>query len=175
MSRSIHVTRQSIARARRFRYSDRERRIALLDDLEARHTLKHDMKRAIRQRIGPILSSGAPVTADELAISFDRRNPFARYPAFEDDLRAILQRLPLGVLDGLSSISLSLGTEYQRDQAEEWNEQDRSPKLTVLCRSIERVWFLLHQGQFHSGPATGASAPLSTGVLPVRRTIGQFY
>src|SRR5260221_9096702 len=49
----------------------------------------------------------------------------------------------------------------------------RSPKLTVLCRSTTRVWFLLHRGQFHASPTTGASAPRSTGVLTVRGTPGQ--
>jgi len=124
MSRSRHVTRQSIARARRFRYSDRERRIALLDDLEARYLRKRRMKWAMRQKLGPVQFLGAPVTADEVVINFDRRNPFARYPASEADLRAILNGLPSGVLDGLNGIALGLGTEYQRDQAEEWNKQD---------------------------------------------------
>ena len=124
MSRSIHVTRQSIARARRFRYSSRERRAALLDDLEARHAHKRRMKWAMRQQLGPVQFPGAPVTADEVAISFDHRNPFARFPASEADMRAVLGRLPSGVLDGLNGISLSLGLEYQRDQAEEWHEQD---------------------------------------------------
>ena len=82
------------------------------------------MKWAMRQKLGPVQFPGVPVTADEVAISFDRRNPFARYPASEADLRAVLGRLPLGVLDGLNGISLSLGMEYQRDQAEEWDEQD---------------------------------------------------
>jgi tetratricopeptide (TPR) repeat protein len=82
------------------------------------------MKWAMRQKLGPAQCLGAPVATDEVAITFDRRNPFARYPASEDDLRAVLRRLPLGVLDGLNGISVSLGAEYQRDKAEEWNEQD---------------------------------------------------
>jgi hypothetical protein len=124
MSRSIHVTRQYIARARRFRYANRDKRAALLDDLEARHLRKRRMKWAMRQKLGPVQFPGAPVTADEVATSFDRRNPFARYPVSEADLRAILSRLPLDVLDGLNGISFSLGAEYQRDQAVEWDEQD---------------------------------------------------
>jgi len=40
----------------------------------------------------------------------------------------------------------------------------RSPESTVLCRSIERIWFLLHQGQFHHGLTAIARACLSTGV-----------
>jgi tetratricopeptide (TPR) repeat protein len=124
MSRSIHVTRQAIARAHRFCYANRERRAALLAALETRYARKRRMKLAIRQKLGPMQLPSAPASADEVAISFDRRNPFARYPASDDDLRAILTRLPIGVLDGLNGISLSLGAEYQRDQAEEWNEQD---------------------------------------------------
>jgi tetratricopeptide (TPR) repeat protein len=124
MSRSIHVTRQSIARARQFHYADRERRAALLDDLETRCLRKRRMRWGMRQQLGPIHFPGAPITADEVAISFDHRNPFACFPASEADLRAILSRLPSGVLDGLNGISLSLGAEYQRDRAEEWNEQD---------------------------------------------------
>jgi tetratricopeptide (TPR) repeat protein len=124
MSRSIHVTRQIIACARRFRYANRERHAALLDDLEARHLRKRRMKWAMRQQLSPVQFPGAPVTADEVAVSFDRRNPFTRYPASEADLRAVLGRLPIGAIDGLNGISLSLGGEYQREQAEEWNEQD---------------------------------------------------
>jgi tetratricopeptide (TPR) repeat protein len=106
------------------------------------------MKWAKRQKLSPMLFPGAPVTADGVAITFYRRNPFARYPASEADLRAILSRLPAGVLDGLNSISLSLGTEYQRDKAEEWNEQDpvvgrfgdeRLPG--VYCGLIPGVYF----------------------------------
>jgi tetratricopeptide (TPR) repeat protein len=124
MSRSIHVTRQTIARARRFGYANRDRRAALLDDLETRHARKRRMKWAMRQKVRPALFPGAPVTADEVAISFDRRSPFARYPASEADIRAVLSRLPSGVLDGLNGLSVSLGAEYQRDQAEEWHERD---------------------------------------------------
>src|SRR5262249_10578894 len=51
----------------------------------------------------------------------------------------------------------------------------RPPKLTVLCRSMKRVWFLLHRGQFHLSAPTQASAPLSTGVEAVRRTLGQLF
>src|SRR5262249_51474492 len=50
---------------------------------------------------------------------------------------------------------------------------DRSPKLTVLCRSLGRVWFLLHRGQFHRRPPTAARAGLSTGVLTRRRPAGE--
>ena len=67
------------------------------------------MKWAMRQQLGPVQFPGAPVTADEVAISFDHRNPFARFPASEADMRAVLGRLPSGVLDGLNGISLSLG------------------------------------------------------------------
>jgi tetratricopeptide (TPR) repeat protein len=124
MSRSIHVTRQTIARARRFRYANRERRAALLDDLETRYLRKRRMKWAMRQKLGPVLFPGTPVTSDEVAINFDRRNPFAHYPVTESDLRAILSMLPSGVLDSLNGISLSLGVEYQRDRAKEWPERD---------------------------------------------------
>ena len=68
-------------------------RAALLDDLEARHAHKRRMKWAMRQKLGPVQFPGAPVTADEVAISFDRRNPFARYPVSEADLRAVLEQV----------------------------------------------------------------------------------
>jgi hypothetical protein len=40
----------------------------------------------------------------------------------------------------------------------------RPPEFTVLYRSIERIWFLLHRGQVHQRLAAPASALLSTGV-----------
>src|SRR5260221_14122942 len=49
----------------------------------------------------------------------------------------------------------------------------RPPKLTVLRRSIKRVWFLLHRGQFRTRPVPNARAVLSTGVLTLRRTAGE--
>src|SRR5262249_35059000 len=49
----------------------------------------------------------------------------------------------------------------------------RSPEFTVLCRSGERIWFLLQQGQFHQGCHALASALLSTGVSPLRGTPGE--
>jgi len=48
----------------------------------------------------------------------------------------------------------------------------RSPKLTLVCRSIQGVWSLLHRGQLHARLPLRASACLSTGVLRVRRTGG---
>jgi cytochrome P450 len=57
----------------------------------------------------------------------------------------------------------------------------RSQESGVLCRSIRRLLFLLLSGtwpafrrQFHTSRATAASALCSTGVLTVRRTVGQF-
>ena len=48
----------------------------------------------------------------------------------------------------------------------EWlsNLPDRSPESTVLCRSIQRIWFLFHGRQFHTRFASRASAGGSTGI-----------
>jgi arginine exporter protein ArgO len=53
------------------------------------------------------------------------------------------------------------------------NVLNRSPEITALCRSIERIWFLLQRGQVHLRHQTQASARLSTDVLPLRRTAGE--
>src|SRR5258706_3607499 len=48
-------------------------------------------------------------------------------------------------------------------------QNNRPPEFTVLCRSVERIWFLLRRGQFHLSRSTQASAVLSTGVSTLRR------
>jgi hypothetical protein len=53
-------------------------------------------------------------------------------------------------------------------------QNNRPPEFTVLCRSVERIWFLLRRGQFHLSRSTQASAVLSTGVSTLRRTAGEF-
>src|SRR5260370_41011097 len=50
----------------------------------------------------------------------------------------------------------------------------RSPKLTVLCRGTKRAWFLLRRGQFHRHRVAPVRADLSTGVLTLRATPGEF-
>jgi len=52
-------------------------------------------------------------------------------------------------------------------------DYDRPLEFTALCRSIERIWFLLQRGQLHYSRRAIARACLSTGVLTVRRTVGQ--
>jgi len=49
----------------------------------------------------------------------------------------------------------------------------RPPDLTVFSRRRARVWFLLHRRRFHDGLPVVASAPVSTGVYPLRRTAGE--
>jgi len=49
----------------------------------------------------------------------------------------------------------------------------RPAEFTVLCRSIERIWFLLPHGPLPRRRQAPASAARSTGVWPLRGTPGE--
>src|SRR5262249_2101680 len=49
----------------------------------------------------------------------------------------------------------------------------RPAEFTVLCRSIQRIWFLLPHGPLHRSRPTPASAARSPGVWPLRGTPGE--
>jgi hypothetical protein len=84
-----------------------------------------------------------------------------------DCARALSERrttgLPLHRLESITQLGVAMEGAYVF----------RSPKLTALCRSTKRVWFLLRRGQFHLSLTTQASARLSTGVSTLRGTPGE--
>ncbi len=53
-----------------------------------------------------------PVSASAVAIAVDPVHPRVWFPASEADIRHVLDRVPPGTLDGLSSVRLRAGTMY---------------------------------------------------------------
>ena len=135
MSRSIHATRQTLAKARRQNYADpslkaatvRRERLAL----NQKRRIKRQMRRAsadARQTTAadPVLD-GTPVDvatiAIETAVEGDPR--FVHPAASPEDLRALLAALPPGTADGLSRITSTLGKRYiAGSDNEEWLQPD---------------------------------------------------
>src|SRR5262249_55550943 len=79
---------------------------------------KRTVKEQVRQRRGPCPLPEVPV--DTASIPVEVRDPRAslHHRASAEDVRAVLQLLPPGTLDGLSRVVLCLGAEYQRDLVE---------------------------------------------------------
>lgn len=113
MSRSIHATRRQLEEARRSRYAQPMRRQARIDHINA----LLDRKRAIKaevwngRRHAPLLE--APIDVGHIPIHVYDQHAYVHYPASVEDVRAVMQRLPAGTLDGIARIELCLGKHYQ--------------------------------------------------------------
>lgn len=122
MARSIHITRQDLSREESFIYSDpgahTKRLTYLREELET--------KRLIKQ-IGRDQHDSAlpmPASADDIPIRVSDEGEFIHYSASIDDIREIIKRLPVGVLDGITSIELCLGINHQRGIIESYMTAD---------------------------------------------------
>jgi hypothetical protein len=106
MSRSEHATRRD---PRDPDDLDRKRRIKAL---------------VAEERLRP-KSAPAMLGADSVAITIeDHHGPFVHYPASIDDLRAVIARLPVGVINGITRIELSLGRAPAEHAGEEADPVD---------------------------------------------------
>jgi tetratricopeptide (TPR) repeat protein len=122
MSRSIHVTRRQLAELRRVSAADRT------PNRESFHRFREelglDRKHRIRELVamerklpGRVL---APAPSEAIPVQLRDEGPYVHYPATPGDLRAVMDRLPPGVLHGLSSIDLCLGAPEQEEAGEDW-------------------------------------------------------
>lgn len=113
MSRRIHTTRSDLEQAHRWEYSnpdDKPKAVCNLNNEIAR-------KRRIKRKVSIERSVGAqalpPTDLNSNPIIMCDKSTFVHYPASPDDIRAAMQLLPRGVLDGLCKIELSLGFDVQ--------------------------------------------------------------
>lgn len=75
----------------------------------------------------------APVSVASIPIEVRDQREFVHYPASTADMRAVLELLPPGTLDGVSRVVLCLGAEYQRELVETGKEfGDPDPLLGRL-------------------------------------------
>src|SRR5436190_1132898 len=111
MSRSIHRTRRDLEEARRSDFADAQEHEALLEQLEEQLKRKRRIKEEIveeRHRGDmPLL----PTPIEAVPILVQDEHEFVHYPSSPADIRAIIRRLPIGVMDGIQSITLCLGMD----------------------------------------------------------------
>jgi tetratricopeptide (TPR) repeat protein len=114
MSRSIHSTYNDYGREKRSRYATPEAREERLEALRQEIRKKRRVKRRVGQGRGaPPWADLPPVAAEAVPIRVVEEGPWVHYPASPDDLRAVMRRLPAGVLTGLSGVRLCLGSKHQ--------------------------------------------------------------
>lgn len=114
MSRSIHDTWGVLKRAERAERANAEVPRAIAVELRRncfRQTMIRDSERRTRRRGA---TPPQPVHPDHLSILVDDHAPHVFHPANEEDIRAILRRLPPGSLDGLQAVRLCVDHEEAR-------------------------------------------------------------
>jgi tetratricopeptide (TPR) repeat protein len=117
MSRSIHDTWGEAARVRKEDWSDPELQRATVAELKQNWLHQQAIRESERRlRRGGDLPP-QPVNADQVPIFVDDEAPYLVHPADEDDIRAILRRLPPGSLDGLQAIRLCVDHKEARGEA----------------------------------------------------------
>lgn len=111
MSRSIHDTWGEAERVKKEDWSDPEQQRAAVAELKKNWLHQQDIRESERRlRRGGDLQP-QPVHADQVPIFVDDEAPYIFHPADEEDIRAILRRLPPGSLDGLQAIRLCIDHE----------------------------------------------------------------
>jgi tetratricopeptide (TPR) repeat protein len=137
MSRRIHRTRRDYDEAKERVYADAEERAAhleqILEDLSTKRRIKGQVQAERRRGDEPL----PPTAPETIPVQVREQGEYVQYPASVEDIRAVMCRLPAGVLDGLHSVELCLGLEDQQRGPERWVEEpDVDPfvgRLGVEC------------------------------------------
>lgn len=117
MSRSIHDTRRFLFEALNDDYADPELRSELVQ--AARHNLRQQrsIKTHVRQQRRARTVALPLLDPESVPILMRDEGPFVHHAVTEEDLRAVMRRLPPGTLDGLGAIELGLGGEDHGGEA----------------------------------------------------------
>jgi hypothetical protein len=118
LSRSLHTTRRHLHELERAHFASRKEQQQRIDHARQLLARKRAIKAQVWLRRAPFHRSEAPVSTESIRIEVRDQREFVHYPASAEDVRAVLQLLPPGTLDGLSRVVLCLGAEYQRDVLE---------------------------------------------------------
>lgn len=106
MARSIHDTWGVMQRAERADWSDpdvpRAIRAEMMKNWRRQQAIRQNER--LRRRGGVV--SLPPIDLERLPILVEDAVPYAYHPASEEDIRAVLGRLPAGSLDGLQAVRL---------------------------------------------------------------------
>ena len=116
MSRSIHATRRDLEEARLDSY--REEKVQETETKRIEKAL--EQKRIVKRRILSARNSDQPSVpvgyASPVPIHILEEGPYVHHATSADDISALEQLLPAGVLEGLSEIVFSLGLKTQEDR-----------------------------------------------------------
>lgn len=138
MGRSVHTTRGDLRREWRWGDGTREQRLETVKSLSQRLGLKRRIKAQVREQrrrpyapleLPPVPAAGVPIRIV--------RGRHLVYPATEEDLRGVIERLPSGALNGVSEVLLSLGEDEQGES----EGLDRDPlRGRVGFECLPGVW-----------------------------------
>ena len=105
-------------------YADKEKQAALLEQLYEELGKKRRIKEQVKAERHRQPAPASLIAPEAIPIRVLDEGEFIHYPASPDDLRAIMNLLPKGVINGISSIDLCLGAEYI---AENCDDRDPDP------------------------------------------------
>jgi len=112
MSRSYHATIRSLEELKRWNFSDKTEKTNHLDEVSEKLTKKRRVKAANlkwRRSLDEYLSTNIST----LLINMSTESEYDHHLITVQDVREILNMLPAGTVDGLTSIDLCLGKEHQ--------------------------------------------------------------
>ena len=137
MSRSFHTTRKDVQQAYEKAKDGDDSRIQEYQKLREEHLTKRRAKSHIKEerQYGQSVHGGFSV--DTLPIEVEKRSQYLHFPASEQDIRALLKRMPQGLIDGLDKITFTLGEFEQRSPEEPYYaEPEKDPYLGRLGHEV---------------------------------------
>jgi tetratricopeptide (TPR) repeat protein len=118
MSRSYHTTRKDVRQAYRKAQGGDDLRVEEYHKLREEYFKKRRTKSHIKEERQLSESVNTGLLIDALPIEIKEKSEYLHYPASEKDIRALLKRMPQGLIDGLSKITLTLG-EFEQHRPEQ--------------------------------------------------------
>jgi tetratricopeptide (TPR) repeat protein len=116
MSRSIHTTWKEYWEKQRYQYSDHEQQANELEQMRQALIRKRAIKRQRKSERKLSVPDILPKAVGETVhIEVRDQGEYVHYPLTESDLRALLEILPPGIINGLASITFCLGKEYMKE------------------------------------------------------------
>jgi len=133
MSRSFHTTRKDVRQAYKKAESGDDSRVQEYQRLQEEYLTKRRTKNHVKEERQHGRSVHGGFSIDTLPIETDVQSEYLYFPASEQDIRALLERMPQGLIDGLDKITLTLG-KYEQKSPEEvfYAEPERDPYLGRL-------------------------------------------
>lgn len=137
MSRSFHTTRKDVRQAYEKAQEGDDARIEEYQKLREQYLTKRRTKSYIKEERQYSQSMHGGFSIDVLPIEVKEQSEYLHYPASEQDIRALLKRMPQGLIDGLDRINYTLGKFQQRAPEESYYaEPVKDPYLGRLGHEV---------------------------------------